>query len=213
MEACPNGSLQYCEPHSLPCLSSLPCPRPSESLHLACARPSPTSMAMREHQLWASGGPGWVGTVRFCVQEESYMMVQTHTPFSRPCLQTCESYVYDFSEMYPGILTNPNFIIPTKAGKEMTLKRLPDVLSTGYYRVKISCENKAFKKLFSFSQDHTYTNVSLNYAQALQKEYDVKINLIQDDKPNAYIYESITKGSSIFSYWFYKMLALKKSIS
>jgi hypothetical protein len=66
-------------------LSSLPCLRPSESLHLVCARPSPTSMARREHQLWASGVPGWVGTVRFCVQEESCnMMVQTHTPFSRP---------------------------------------------------------------------------------------------------------------------------------
>jgi hypothetical protein len=125
--------------------------------------------------------------------------------------QTCESYAYDFSEMYPGILTNPNFIIPTKAGKEKTLKKLPSTLETGYYRVKISCENKNFKKLFSFSQHHTYTNVSLNYAQTLQKEYDVKINLIQDDKPNAYIYESITKGSSIFSYWFYKMLALKKA--
>jgi hypothetical protein len=64
-------------------LSTLPCPRTGESLHLVCARPSPTSMAMREHQLWASGGPGWVGTVRFCVQEESYIWCK-HPPFSRP---------------------------------------------------------------------------------------------------------------------------------
>jgi hypothetical protein len=77
-------------------LSSLPCLRPSESLHLVCARPSPTSMARREHQLWASGVPGWVGTVRFCVQEESCNMVQTHTPIlsplaSLPCLRPSES--------------------------------------------------------------------------------------------------------------------------
>jgi hypothetical protein len=50
-------------PFILSPLSTLPCPRTAgESLHLVCARPSPTSMAMREHQLWASGGPGWVGT-------------------------------------------------------------------------------------------------------------------------------------------------------
>ena len=60
-------------PFSRPPLSTLPHPRTGESLHLVCARPSPTSMAMREHQLWASGVPGWVGTVRFCVQEESCM--------------------------------------------------------------------------------------------------------------------------------------------
>jgi hypothetical protein len=79
-------------PHSL---ATLPCPRTGESLHLVCARPSPTSMAMREHQLWASGGPGWVGTVRFCVQEESYNMVQTPpilSPLSTlPCPRTGES--------------------------------------------------------------------------------------------------------------------------
>jgi hypothetical protein len=82
---CRRSHVIWCKhPPILSPLSTLPCLRPSESLHLVCARPSPTSMARREHQLWASGVPGWVGTVRFCVQEESCNMVQTHTPFSRP---------------------------------------------------------------------------------------------------------------------------------
>ncbi len=124
--------------------------------------------------------------------------------------QTCESYASDFSEMYPGILTNPNFIIPTKAGKECTLKKIPSNLKTGYYRVKITCNNKEFKKLFSFSKHYVYTNVSLNYAQIYQKGFNVNIELIKDNEPNAYIYDSTVQGSKVFSYWFYKMLKLKK---
>jgi uncharacterized cupin superfamily protein len=59
---CAGGGVDFiCKrtPHSL-ALSTLPCLRTGESLHLVCARPSPTSMARREHQLWASGVPGWV---------------------------------------------------------------------------------------------------------------------------------------------------------
>jgi len=124
--------------------------------------------------------------------------------------QTCKSYAHDFSEMYPGILTNPNFIIPTKAGKEKTLKKLPSTLETGYYRVKITCDNEEFLKTFAFSALHTYTNVSINFAQIHQEEFDVKIELIKDGSPNAYVYDATTQGSKIFSYWFYKMVELKK---
>ena len=124
--------------------------------------------------------------------------------------QTCQCYAYDFSEMYPSILTNPKFIIPTKAGREKTLNEIPTDLKTGYYRVKITCNNKDFNKLFSFSKQHVYTNISLNYAQIHQKKYDVNIELIKDGEPNTYVYDDTVAGSKIFSLWFYKMLELKK---
>jgi hypothetical protein len=76
-------------------LSTPPCLRTGESLHLVCARPSPTSMARREHQLWASGVPGWVRSARFSVQEEGWISYANAPPFSPlstpPCLRTGES--------------------------------------------------------------------------------------------------------------------------
>ena len=38
--------------------------RTGESMHLVCFWPSPTSMARRERQLWASAVQWWVGTIR-----------------------------------------------------------------------------------------------------------------------------------------------------
>ena len=46
--------------------------------------------------------------------------------------QTSQCYASDFSEMYPGILTNPNFRIPTTTGREKTLEKIPSELKTGY---------------------------------------------------------------------------------
>jgi hypothetical protein len=54
--------------------------RTGESLQIVCARPSPTSTARREHQLWAPGVRGWVRTVRFCEQKGAFISMQnTHS--------------------------------------------------------------------------------------------------------------------------------------
>jgi hypothetical protein len=86
-------------------------------------------------------------------------------------------------------------------------------LKLGYYRVEITCDNKDFLKLFVFSKDHVYTSYSIDHARKHQKEFKVNIELIQDDAPNAYIYndDDLIKASSIFSRWFFKMKELKKA--
>ena len=56
-------------PHSRYIYLTPPRLRTGESMQLVYFWPSPTSMARREHQLWASAVQWWVGTVRFYVQK------------------------------------------------------------------------------------------------------------------------------------------------
>lgn len=123
-------------------------------------------------------------------------------------------YGYDFKFCHPTVLACKNLLIPTKSGKEYTLTELPEInkIKVGYYAVKITCKNEQFKKLFSFSKDNVYTDRSLYHALKHQKEFNIKIQLIQNGKPNAYIYDSmyLTTGKKIFGNWFTKIFRLKK---
>ena len=88
------------------------------------------------------------------------------------------------------------FILPNKRGSEIYLTVIPQVISLGFYRVKITSEHKHATKLFAFSPEHTYNNISLSHAMELQEDYNFKIELIIDDKPNAYMWlRSIKYGS------------------
>lgn len=122
----------------------------------------------------------------------------------------CKTYSYDFSANYPRILSSKDFIIPTCEGRECTMTELPKVLTCGIYRVVITCNHKDIKKVFSFSKDHTYVNTSIEFARKYQKKFNIKIDLITDDKPNAYIYDNVITSSKTFSYWFFKLLKLKQ---
>jgi len=63
----------------------------------------------------------------------------------------CESFGYDYSMYYPRNLASEDLMIPTKAGKEKKLDKLPKrkKLKQGYYHVKITSENPNAKKVFS----------------------------------------------------------------
>ena len=65
-----------------------------------------------------------------------------------------DSYSYDYSFNYPKCMCSDKLMIPNKPGKEYKLEQLPSLenLKVGYYRVKITCENDDFKKLFAFSK-------------------------------------------------------------
>ncbi len=119
---------------------------------------------------------------------------------------------YDFSSAYPNILKSKKIEIPYKQGKEVTLKKLPKKLELGYYHVSILCDDENFRKIFAFSPEDTYDHNSLEYALKHQEQFNVKIKLIQDDEPNAYIYDSefVDSGADIFSEWFEKLYAIKK---
>ena len=47
-----------------------------------------------------------------------------------------------------------------------------------------------------YSKDDVYTHYSLKFAMKHKQQYDIKINLIVDEEPNAYIYLGITNKKS-----------------
>ena len=125
-----------------------------------------------------------------------------------------ESYAYDYTFDYPKCMASDKLFIPNKAGKEYKLNKIPDVndLKTGFYRVKITCKNNDFCKLFSFSKKHTYTDRSIIQALKYKDKFDVKIELNQDLKYNCYLYDDkdLESGSVLFKKWFTILSELKE---
>jgi hypothetical protein len=101
------------------------------------------------------------------------------------------------------------FILPHKKGTEQYLKEIPSKILLGFYRVKITSDHKHATKLFAFSPDHVYNNISLSHAIDLQDDYNFEIELIIDDKPNAYIYPTGIRSSSVFGVWVDKLSKIK----
>ena len=127
---------------------------------------------------------------------------------------TKSGYGYDFKNQYALVL-NSTSLIPTKEGKEYTLKKLPKKrkeLKHGFYRVIVTCTNDNFRKIFAFSKHHCYLHESLKIAMKYKKEFDVKLELIQDNKPNAYLYEEddLVTLNSICSRWFTELTEMRK---
>jgi hypothetical protein len=126
--------------------------------------------------------------------------------------KTC--YSYDFKNQYGIIMSSNEYKIPSKEGKEVKLKKLPKrkKLEYGFYHVKITCDNDDFRKFFAFSKHNVYLKESLQLAMKHADEYDVTIELVQDDLPNAYLYDEsdmVTLGS-ITKEWYTKLTGLRK---
>ena len=120
-----------------------------------------------------------------------------------------ESFGYDFSAFYPTLMGQYKFILPHKKGTEQYLKEIPSKILLGFYRVKITSDHKHATKLFAFSPDDVYNNISLSHAIDLQDDYNFEIDLIIDDKPNAYIYPTGIRSSSVFGVWVDKLSKIK----
>jgi hypothetical protein len=133
-----------------------------------------------------------------------------HTYFGKAGVYEC--FGYDFTANYPTIMASEKLKIPTKKYTEYILNELPNrsKIELGIYKVKISSENEDFKKVFSFSKKHHYTDTSLKFAIKHKKRFDVKIELIKDGETNGYIYHEYTTGDKIFKNWFDTLLNLKK---
>ena len=128
---------------------------------------------------------------------------------------TYESYGDDFSSYYPRLLAYGDLMIPSRAGKEKIRKKLKkrSRLKTGYYRVKITCNDNYFKKIFAFSPRHIYTHSSLQQAMKYKKQFNVTIALFLDGKPNAYLYKDkhLVQCNDIFRNWFDKLYIIKEA--
>jgi len=122
---------------------------------------------------------------------------------------------YDRKMCYANILASA-MKIPYKCGKEMMLKKLPkdyNSLKVGFYRVKITSDNKNMLKVFTFSKHNVYTHISLKFVMEFKKQLDITIELIQDDQPNAYLYndDDLVTLSDMNSEWLTKIKKLKKT--
>lgn len=121
------------------------------------------------------------------------------------------SYSYDYKSFYPKTMSSKNFIIPNCEGVETKLDKLPEIknLKCGIYNVVISSENPDFKKVFSFSKSHHYTDVTIKYAIKNQDKFDVKIELQTDGKFNCLLYDTTISGDKIFGEHFEALNKIK----
>lgn len=129
-----------------------------------------------------------------------------------------ECFGYDFKAFYLSIMGKPDldYDIPMKKGKEYTLKEIDYYkLQVGFYRVKITSNDPKF--LFAYSEDHVYTHISLYDAFKYQRKgLDVKLELIQDGKPNAYLYgtkvsDGIHKSRIVFGKLYDSLMKAKQA--
>ena len=96
---------------------------------------------------------------------------------------------YDINSMYPYIMNIQYFKIPIKQGELKVFEELPEIVPYGIYRVKITRPTKAHKSFFAFKKkinNYYYTSIDIVTA----KQQGLNIELIQDEKPNALIYDN-----------------------
>lgn len=118
---------------------------------------------------------------------------------------------YDFSAFYPNMLLKIK--LATKQGKRKKLKSIENYgnLAYGIYRVKITSDDKRFRKVFMFSKSNYYTHYSLQFAYKYKDEFNINFELIKDGDYNALIYddEKLVDSKDVFSYWFNTLQSLK----
>jgi hypothetical protein len=119
--------------------------------------------------------------------------------------KTVNSFGYDFSSFYPHILVGRDLRIPTKQGEKIMLENLNfNNLQYGFYKVNITCNNKDFLKVFSFSKHQVYTHFSLLFAYKYKDVFDINLELVTDTDFNALVYqdENLIWSKDIFEKWF-----------
>jgi hypothetical protein len=109
---------------------------------------------------------------------------------------------YDRKMCYGNILGS-DIEVPMCEGKETTLKTLPNLkdIKCGLYRLKVTTDNKEFKKCFMLSKANVYVDISVRFLLEFKDKFNLHIELIQDNKPNAYIYDKTMKLSTMTSKW------------
>ena len=122
-----------------------------------------------------------------------------------------KTYGYDFKSCYAFVMSREGFKIPTKKGIELNLLELPDEIQFGYYNVKIISTNPEVSKIFRFNPLNVYTHISLRFALKYQEEFGFEIELILNDKPNAYVYSNdcLVSGKELFGKYYDTMIKIR----
>jgi len=118
-------------------------------------------------------------------------------------------YKYDVKSMYPYLMTLMTNKFPVKRGEFKQIDKFDEFFQFGIYRCIIhKSEDENINKLFKFNKKYYYTSNSLNHA----KKIGLKIELIQDTKPNFLYYsgEKTIKFGEVFGDYVNFMFSLKE---
>lgn len=123
-----------------------------------------------------------------------------------------ESFGNDFSGYYPTLLAESDFKFPIQQGKRKKIKKLKfDNLEYGIYKVKITSDNKDFRKIFGYSKQNLYTHYCLLFAYKNKDRFNINIELLSDDKYNCIVWteDKLVSSKLIFGKWFSFLKELK----
>lgn len=145
------------------------------------------------------------------VQEEDFFKktYRGGQTYGLPGVYDCTTY--DFKFFYPGIMASKDFYIPTTQGEIKEIDAvLPKKFKYGIYNIKITSTDENFNKVFSFSKDHHYTHLSLNFVLWYIKFYPNENINIEFLSNKALIYDDLIPGSDIFYVWHTILCKIKK---
>jgi hypothetical protein len=145
-----------------------------------------------EHRLHGTCTNGGLVKLKDCYKDRIYKM-----------------YGYDFIAEYPTNLASEELKIPIGRPKGFIHTVIPEKFELGIYRVMIVSEDKEFIKLFCFNEDHTYTDISLNFALECAKRFKISVSFMDDGEQNAFIYDKWVTDKEIFGEWYDKLYRLK----
>ena len=122
---------------------------------------------------------------------------------------------YDYNSYYSRILggRKGGFKIPMCEPRFEIIKELPRKIPYGVYRAKITYDGPDdIQKVFAFSSNNFYTHIDLKNAHglSLKRFPSLKIELIDDDTPNAMIYDDLIMAKDIFGHWFETLSEIKE---
>jgi hypothetical protein len=118
-------------------------------------------------------------------------------------------YGYDFTANYPALMSSEQMQIPTGEPKGEIFKKIPKTFKLGIYHCKITSDDENFEYIFCKSQKDYYTNITLNYLLEIKEQFNIKMEMIQDEDYNAFIYDEYITGKEIFGKWYDKIIELK----
>jgi hypothetical protein len=121
------------------------------------------------------------------------------------------TYSNDKNNFYSDIMGNPDydFYFPDKSGYEVKIDTISlDTLKYGFYNIQIKPKCDDAYKIFSFNYKNWYNYYCVKFVLENEDYFDYEI--INDDKYNAYLYDSVVKSSDIFNGWLKKIEYLKR---
>ena len=122
-----------------------------------------------------------------------------------------ESYSYDFKNFYNKSMISKKFNVPNSVGKQYKLDKIPEYndIKMGIYNVEITSNDDDFRKVFIFSSENHYTDITLKVAIAQQKKYNIDIKLNTNCKYNCLIYDTSIAGEKLFKKHFEELTRIK----